>query len=207
MLTCTVFVYRDIQSYKESKNRQLETLAKVVGSNLRAAIQFNDPTSATRILSSLDQQPSIDLAIIYDRNGRVLATYPAVLKDRSKLPPAPVQEGSHFLGNQYLEVVHILSPQQRSKKRADIFDGLNRVPSSEYDGETINDEEIVELGQIAQILDSGPKEGIENLVGTVFLRSNLNDLGSHILKGILIACGVAMVALAASVGFSWQIQQ
>jgi uncharacterized membrane protein affecting hemolysin expression len=81
LLTCTVFVYRDIQSYKESKNRQIETLAKVVGSNLRAAIQFNDPTSATRILSSLDQQPSIELAVIYDRHGRVLATYPAVLEE------------------------------------------------------------------------------------------------------------------------------
>ncbi|MEO2049328.1 MAG: CHASE sensor domain-containing protein [Pirellulales bacterium] len=170
-LACTVFVYRDIQSYKESKNRQIETLATIVGSNLRAAIQFNDPASAARILSSLDQQPSIKLAVINDRHGRVLATYPAILEDPSELPPTPTQERSHFLGNQYLEVVHILSPQQQSKEPAATSDDLNGVITSEFDGETLNEEEMAELDQIAQILGSGLEEGTER-PGTSYPQRN-----------------------------------
>lgn len=206
LLNCSVFVYRDIQSYLVSKRQQISALAEVVGSNSRAAIQFNDPESAARILSSLAQQPSIELAILCDGTGQVLATYPAELGQSVKLPASSNQIGANFVGYHYLEVTQLLSyqPQDSEQRLAEI----SLVPNAISEGELEHEElDLAELEEMAQLL--GPEaEGVhEGKVGTVYLRSNLNDLRPHIIYGILITCGVAVIALFAAVGLSWQIQQ
>ncbi|MCA9213837.1 MAG: response regulator [Planctomycetales bacterium] len=68
---------QNIKQIRRAKVEELSALADVLGSNVNAAIEFEDPVTATNLLSSLKQLPSVESAIVYDLKGRVFATYPA----------------------------------------------------------------------------------------------------------------------------------
>ena len=75
---------QNIKQIRRAKVEELSALADVLGSNVNAAIEFEDPVTATNLLSSLKQLPSVESAIVYDLKGRVFATYPADWKGRRK---------------------------------------------------------------------------------------------------------------------------
>ncbi|MEX2137790.1 MAG: response regulator [Pirellulales bacterium] len=59
----------------QAKESQVGTLAEVVGSNCSAALEFDDPQTASRLLSSLQRQPTILEAVILNSAGRVFVAY------------------------------------------------------------------------------------------------------------------------------------
>jgi signal transduction histidine kinase len=71
-------------------------LAQVVALNSRAALVFDDQTTATETLAALAARPSIRAACIYKANGTVFARYPA----RGEPPPParPGADGVHASG-------------------------------------------------------------------------------------------------------------
>ena len=104
-LSCIAFFVNDVRMIRASKVQELSALATILGANTTAAVEFNDAKTATELLSSLRQQPSVEFACLYDAHGRLLATYPAHLQEDVVAPPAPSKSGFTFVGSDRLDIV------------------------------------------------------------------------------------------------------
>src|SRR5688500_1576056 len=74
-LACVMFVANDASAAKTTMVEHLGTLADMLGSNCVAAITFDDPKAANDVLASLQFEPTILAAGVYDRTGQFFATY------------------------------------------------------------------------------------------------------------------------------------
>lgn len=106
-LSCIAFVTNDVRLIRSSMVKQMSALADVLGANSTAALNFDDPTTATELLTSLEKQPAVELACIYDVSGREFATYHGRLSN-SQAPPVPTQEGYTFTDEGYLDVAQTI---------------------------------------------------------------------------------------------------
>jgi two-component system, NtrC family, sensor kinase len=103
LLSCIAFVTNDVRMIRSSMIQQTSTLAEVLGSNSTAALTFDDAKTAGELLMSLEKQPAVDLACIYDASGRVFAVYRR--GDLTLQPPAvPAKVGYRFTSDGYLDV-------------------------------------------------------------------------------------------------------
>ncbi len=75
LLQGSILVYNDIKKLKINIVENLSVLASAIGSMSRAAILFEDARTGRRILSSLEDEKQIDLAVIYKTDGQVFVTY------------------------------------------------------------------------------------------------------------------------------------
>ena len=76
LLTCISFAVHDIRMIRIAKVKQVRTLVDIIGFNATPSLEFEDPDSAAKILSSLRLQPSIEMGALYNAEGELLATYP-----------------------------------------------------------------------------------------------------------------------------------
>jgi two-component system, sensor histidine kinase len=104
-LSCIAFFIYNVWMIRASKVQELSALTTILGANTTAAVEFNDAKTATELLSSLRQQPSVEFACLYDARGRLLATYPASLQEDVVAPPAPSTSGFTFVGSDRLDIV------------------------------------------------------------------------------------------------------
>jgi len=102
---CGSFAVNDYRMMRNSKVRQLEALAKVLGSNSTAALTYDDPATAAELLASLDEQPTVYLAYFHDRFGEVFAVYETDDNPHA-VPPVPGPDGHRFTEHGDLEVTH-----------------------------------------------------------------------------------------------------
>jgi len=75
LLACGAFLAFDIHTLRQSRVRDLETLAEVLGSNSTAALTFNDPGAARDVLQSLAAKQHIMAASLYRSDGAIFASY------------------------------------------------------------------------------------------------------------------------------------
>ncbi|MFA5140814.1 MAG: ATP-binding protein [Elusimicrobiota bacterium] len=91
----------DLRTFRNSVVSQLTSTANLIGGNSVSALDFADSAAAEKVLSSLDAEPDIVGARIYDALGRVFATYP-----RSGFPDPgaalPEGEAPEFSGGRVL---------------------------------------------------------------------------------------------------------
>jgi two-component system sensor histidine kinase/response regulator len=87
LVACGVFAVYDIVSSRAALARDLTTIAQITGSNSTAALSFDDPQSASEILSSLSSKPHIVEACIYRGDGRVFAKYSRSASTADFIPP------------------------------------------------------------------------------------------------------------------------
>jgi signal transduction histidine kinase len=95
MLTGAALILYDVASFRESLARSLATRAEILAANSTAALAFDNRDDATQILAALKSDPSMVLAALYDRRGRLFATYPAAVS-AATLPAAPTRRGYWF---------------------------------------------------------------------------------------------------------------
>ncbi|MFT5528199.1 MAG: signal transduction histidine kinase, partial [Pirellulaceae bacterium] len=76
-----------VSALRTAKQRQLTTVTQVLGANVTAALEFMDPETATELLSSLRFQRDVELARIYDRQGKLFAIYPVNKRVFAKRTP------------------------------------------------------------------------------------------------------------------------
>ncbi len=103
LLSCIAFVTNDVRMIRLSMINEMSTLAQVLGSNSTAALSFDDAKTAGELLTSLEEQPDVELACIYDAAGRVFATFhrgDSPLSTPAKPPPV----GYEFTASGYLDV-------------------------------------------------------------------------------------------------------
>ena len=70
-----VFVASATLIYRQAVIDELDSIAKMVGYNSRAALVFNDREGASRILAALQSKPNITFAQLNRKPGTVLAQY------------------------------------------------------------------------------------------------------------------------------------
>ena len=95
ILACPAFVINNARIAKQNKVAQLTSLARVLGANCTAALEFDDPKTAVELLNSLRSQPAVEAAVLFSADGWRFARYPA---DAST--PAPASVDQILLGGQ-----------------------------------------------------------------------------------------------------------
>jgi signal transduction histidine kinase len=71
-ISMTVF---ELKSYRQALQRELATVANVIGLNSTAALEFSDARTAREILSAAASLPEVLSACLYDREGQLFASY------------------------------------------------------------------------------------------------------------------------------------
>ncbi|PHS14828.1 MAG: hypothetical protein COA78_05435 [Blastopirellula sp.] len=178
VLSCTAFLYNDIRNLKTAKQQQVAALSRVIGWNTISALDFGQPEPAEETLASLSHQENIDLAVIYDENGQVFATYPKHIAEQHQLPPVAPLPGQHFSERGYFEVTR---PIIRDANQKDL--------------------------SLLAIEDSLESNGNSSIVGTILLRSSTKDINAQISRQLYSTGIVFVVALAFASGIAWLLQR
>ena len=95
VLTCAVFVTYEYLTFRKTVVGSLTVRAEIIAANSTAALAFQDEADAREILSALGKDPHMVAACVYDKGGRVFATYPADAAT-SLFPTAPAEQGYSF---------------------------------------------------------------------------------------------------------------
>lgn len=113
LLACTAFVAYDIFMFRREMVESTSSLAEVVGNNLTAAIDFNDPDTAAQTLAALRGEPKIVLAQVHTPDGQLFATY---TRDGAMPPPeiSPPQVTQHEFTANHL---HLFRPIMQGDQR------------------------------------------------------------------------------------------
>lgn len=76
LLIYSVFhFFNDMHFHRDSITRELTSIARVIGHNCKSTLNFFDPKTAERILSSLEAEDHIINAWIHDAEGNLFAKY------------------------------------------------------------------------------------------------------------------------------------
>src|SRR6266540_2128337 len=97
LLTSAAFVTYEVVTFRQTIRTQLATRSRILAANSTAALAFANEADATEILGALQYDPHMVAAALYDRDGRVLATYP-VAATAHLIPAAPQPDGYRFQG-------------------------------------------------------------------------------------------------------------
>jgi len=127
-----VFIFTDINSYKQRKVESMMSLAQVIGTNSISTLQFDDPDAATQMLHDLHNvSPEIVHATIFNNKGEIFAHYSKpgldsfrikdILKQRKFLfsghelfVSSAITNNNEVIGKVYLDVE--LSELQQTKE-------------------------------------------------------------------------------------------
>ncbi|PYJ95681.1 MAG: hybrid sensor histidine kinase/response regulator [Verrucomicrobia bacterium] len=111
-LACAAFVSYEVLAQRRTMVRTLFSLADVIGANAYSSLLFNDQKTAGEILSSLNTDPHVVGACIYDKNGRPFARY-ARDGDTAKPVPPPVEPDGHRFTSDSLLLFHTIVVEHR----------------------------------------------------------------------------------------------
>ncbi len=99
LLACVAFVAYEAVVIRWSMVADLSSTAKMVGYNSAAALSFNDPASAAETLRSLTARPHVVGGAIYDKHGKLFATYQSAALKEVFTPPAAEPDSHRYTGH------------------------------------------------------------------------------------------------------------
>jgi signal transduction histidine kinase/CheY-like chemotaxis protein/HPt (histidine-containing phosphotransfer) domain-containing protein len=102
LVACTIFVAYDYRQIKDNLSSEWRSFSTVIGENSTAAISFNDVDAATSCLRGLSNEPELEVAAIYTRNGDVLAQY--IRPGYQGYPPSRLNRLGQQFDNEFLEI-------------------------------------------------------------------------------------------------------
>lgn len=186
-LCCAAFLHNDIEALGNAKRQKLATMAMLLGANTISAIEFNDPTSARETLASISSQPAVELAVIYDWQGNVFATFPPELPEQANLPAASLfsRQLSQFRTSSGL--IEVVQPIVYSASHSQDLLDIDEI----VDSDTVHD----------------PSVGNDRNVGHVFIRANTTDIQDQVWTRVTSAALVLAISLATGLVFSRRFQK
>jgi signal transduction histidine kinase len=92
LLACAAFLAHERITFRSAMVQRLSILAEVLGYNATSAILFNDAESATSTLAALRANPHVRSAGVYDREGRLFASYRRAGEEATSRQPEPPAE-------------------------------------------------------------------------------------------------------------------
>ena len=120
LLTVSALFAYDFVTFRQTSQRQLDTLGRAIAANSTAALAFDNPDDAGTVLSAFEVDPHVAHAALYRLDGKLFAVYPS--KARGGVPARlqaeatgfrfeqgslidvlPVTEGSRRMGTLYLQ--------------------------------------------------------------------------------------------------------
>ena len=75
VLLAAAFIANDYRDSREDVLVDLATVGRIVAGNSTAALAFNDTNTASELISTLKDQPEIEIGCTYDANRHLLAQY------------------------------------------------------------------------------------------------------------------------------------
>jgi signal transduction histidine kinase/DNA-binding response OmpR family regulator len=120
LVAFALMIVSDYVSFRSGLVRELRTLADVMGTESRSALDFDDAEFATKALSGLAATPNITTAAIYTKKGDIFASY---LRDnQSELPPTTPSAEGYAFKNAYLTLfrpgyLNLFHPITRDRER------------------------------------------------------------------------------------------
>ena len=111
LLICIAFFAYEIFTFRQTTLRELKTLGQIISANITAALAFDDPKTANEILSALKAEKNIEVAVLYDKNNKLFATYPADLSV-SRLPIATELPGYRFEKTHVVGIQPVIQSEQ-----------------------------------------------------------------------------------------------
>ena len=75
LLTAVALGSYEVLTFRRALEQKLTVVAEIVGRNCTAALAFGDKAGAEDVLAALGAEPSIEAGVVFDKNGRVFATY------------------------------------------------------------------------------------------------------------------------------------
>lgn len=127
LLQGSILVYNEIKNLKTSIVENLSVLASAIGSMSRAAILFEDARTGERILSSLEDEKQIDLAIIYKTDGQVFVTYSR--NESAKFGPPPFDHEGQMITKRGIEIIKNIVLEDEVLGKIYIKANLNEMES------------------------------------------------------------------------------
>jgi PAS domain S-box-containing protein len=119
IFTCLVFITYEVITYRKGLVVAVQTRADILAANVTGALAFQNQQDATEVLSTLQRDPRIMAACLYDKDGRLFAMYPpnAPAEIFPKSPPhqehffekedyvvfTPVMRDNRWYGTVYLK--------------------------------------------------------------------------------------------------------
>ena len=117
LLSLAASVYIQGTTFQDSMVDKLSTMARIIGDNSKEALALRKNYLAERIISSLELEPSIQLAYLFDRDNKVVTQYrnkkESSLAEELKKSPFKIEriamvknsaEMKHFLDLRYLTI-------------------------------------------------------------------------------------------------------
>lgn len=95
LLMGSALITYELMTFRRALTVNISVLAQIIGSNSTAALAFDDRENAREILGALAAENQITAAAIYDRNGRMFASFPEGIAP-SQLPSKPERDGHRF---------------------------------------------------------------------------------------------------------------
>jgi len=95
LLTGTSFFVYGFVTFRQATLVQLSTLGQIIAANSTAALAFDNQDDAKEILAALQAEGHITAAAIYDKTGKMFATYPPGI-GAGELPPSAQKTGYSF---------------------------------------------------------------------------------------------------------------
>lgn len=90
LLVFLAFAIASIHAHTSEERKQLTSLADVIGANSVASLLYADRPTAEQALAALAVKSDITRAALYDREGKLFASYPATtVQPVSTLVPDP----------------------------------------------------------------------------------------------------------------------
>jgi signal transduction histidine kinase/ActR/RegA family two-component response regulator len=112
LLMGSALITYELVTFRSALTNNIEVLAQIIGSNSTAALAFDDRQNANEILRALAAENQITAGAIYDRNGRLFASFPESITP-TQLPPAPGPDGHRFNRFQFVMVQPIFQEGAR----------------------------------------------------------------------------------------------
>lgn len=113
VLACASFMMCDRVMVRKAMFRNLHALANVLGNNSTGALDFNDATVATEILSALKAEPHITRACLYNKAGKIFAVYPE-FRMPHEFPLLPLTMPGESYDGMRLSLIHPIVQQQET---------------------------------------------------------------------------------------------
>jgi len=98
LLAAAAFISYDWLMYRQTMIHEISVLADVLGNNSTAALSFNARDTAEEMLAALKAQPHIVTACLYDKQGRIFATYARPQAD-AHVPAQVENRTANFAGD------------------------------------------------------------------------------------------------------------
>jgi PAS domain S-box-containing protein len=113
LLTSVMLIANELIDFRQSLIQRMAAMANTIGTNSTAALIFNDQKTAKETLYALKSAQNITCAVLYSRNGDVLAQY---IRDVSAgdCRPHPVGPDGYHIGIDYLDILQHINLDNES---------------------------------------------------------------------------------------------